>query len=613
MSSGASDDGGNMDYIERIQKACDQGLICRDSRQNLSIWLKGDEYASFREELHRLIDNGNWEELDDRFYTIIEFGTGGRRGTRGAGTNRINSRTIAESAQGLASYIFDHGDPSKGVVVTFDTRHSSKEYAQTVCEVLAGNGIRTFTYDSPRSTPQLSFSIRHLKTQAGCMISASHNPPSDNGIKVSWDDGGQVIPPHDKGIIARVTAVKTIRRMVFQEALESGLITIVGDELDNAYMQALETLSLSRRRQARIAFSPLHGVGATNVVKLLERLGFTLITVPEQMKPDPDFSTVKDRLPNPELPAAMERVTQIAAMTGADLAMASDPDADRIGATIPCPGWLHPDEWLFLNGNQIGALLLDHVVTRLRESNTMPPHPVVIKTIVTTNLLNAICREYKIEIIDNLLVGFKYIAETTGLLPAEKTLIFQTEESHGYNRGLFVRDKDAAPAALHLAELASEAKSVDRTVFNRLNDLYRRYGLFVEHTRSVYYHGKSGHETMQHIMEILRNNPPAMIGDRLVHHVIDRATNTIKAPDGTQVGTIDQHRGNVMQFCFDSDGWSRLTARPSGTEPKIKFYAQLWMPLPPLVTDQDIYAHRDELIREANLLIDDVAAMDNDA
>ena len=440
------------------------------------------------------------------------------------------------------------------------------------------------------------------------MISASHNPPSDNGIKVSWEDGGQVIPPHDTGIITRVTQVKEIRRMDLDDARAKGLVRTVGEDLDEPYMTALESLSLSRRRQAKVAFSPLHGVGATNVVKLLERLGFNMVTVLDQMKADPDFSTVKNRLPNPELPAAMERVTQIAAKTGADIALASDPDADRIGATIPCPQWAAPGGWLFLNGNQIGALILDHVVKRLRDSNQMPAHPVVIKTIVTTNLLNAICRAAGIEVIDNLLVGFKYIAETTAALPANKTLVFQTEESHGYNRGTFVRDKDAAPAALHLAELASELKSGNRSIFDHLNDLYRRHGLFVEHTRSVYYHGKSGQETMNRIMEMLRNQPPAMIGDRLVHHVIDRASNTIKTPDGSLTGRIDQHTGNVMQFCFDADGWNRLTARPSGTEPKIKFYAQLWKPLPALITDREIKAEQDGLIREANILIDDVAA-----
>ena len=302
------------------KKALDQGLLCEDSFHNLSKWLTGEEYSSFQDELHKLIDDGNWKELDDRFYKIIEFGTGGRRGARGAGTNRINNRTIAESAQGLASYIFDHGDPALGVAVTYDTRHSSRDYARTVCEVLAGNGIKTFTYNAPRSTPQLSFTIRYLHAQAGCMISASHNPPSDNGIKVSWDDGGQVIPPHDKGIISRVTQVKKIKRIDYELAMKRGMITILGDTMDDEYMKALETLVLSEKRTALVAYSPLHGVGATNVVKLLERLNFNLISVPEQLIPDPDFTSVKNHLPNPELPAAMEKVTELAASAGADLA-----------------------------------------------------------------------------------------------------------------------------------------------------------------------------------------------------------------------------------------------------------------------------------------------------
>jgi phosphoglucomutase len=595
---------GIMDYLDHVKDAFQRNLLSIETFHRLSTWLTDDEFAPFRSEIHSLIDRREWEELDDRFYTIIEFGTGGRRGSRGAGSNRINSRTIAESAQGLASYIFENGDPSRGVAVTFDTRHKSENFARTVCEVLAGNAIPSFIYASPRSTPQLSFTIRHLKAQAGCMISASHNPPSDNGIKVSWEDGGQVIPPHDKGIIRKVMETARIHRKDFDSGVKEGLISFLGDEVDNAYLAALETVSLSERRNARVVFSPLHGVGATNVVSLLQRLKYTVTTVPEQMIPDPDFSTVKNRLPNPELPAAMEKVTALAAEIHADLALASDPDADRIGATIPCPSWRDPSGWLFLNGNQIGALILDHVINRLEQTHAMPARPVVIKTIVTTELLNAICEKHGIDIIDDLLVGFKYIAETIACLPADKTPIFQTEESHGYNRGLFVRDKDAAPAALHLAELASELKAENRTVFDKLMDLYRTYGLYVEHTRSVFYPGQSGREKMNRIMEILRNNPPDTIRNRPVHHTIDRASNMIKNSRGIIIGTIQQHTGNVMQFCFDADGINRLTARPSGTEPKIKFYAQLRETLPESITDPDIETRRRSLVAEADHLID---------
>lgn len=600
-----------MNINDTVKAAVENGDLSRESMTHLMRWLTGSDYAEFRPELERLIDEGNWSELDDRFYKIIEFGTGGRRGMRGAGTNRINSRTIAESAQGLADYIHATGDPSRGVAVTFDTRHGSREYARTVCEVLAGNKIPAFTYETPRSTPQLSFTIRHLKTQAGCMISASHNPPSDNGIKVSWEDGGQVIPPHDKGIIDRVTRVTDIRRRDFAEAAAEGTIKILGEGYDEAYMQALETLVLSRHRDARIAYSPLHGVGATNVVKLLQRLNYDLVTVPSQMVPDPDFSTVKNRLPNPELPEAMEAVTALARETGADIAMASDPDSDRIGATIPCPSWLSADGWLFLTGNQIGALLLDHVVKRLTATEQMPEHPVVIKTIVTSELLNAICDAHNIQIIDDLLVGFKYIAEATEALSPKQTLIFQTEESHGYNRGVFVRDKDSAPAAMHLAELASELKAAGRTVFDALMDLYRRHGLFMELTRSVYYKGKAGREVMDGIMQRLRSNPPDAIDTRSVVRIIDRKTNTVQTTDGRVVDTIDQHTGNVMQFYFDASGRNRITARPSGTEPKIKFYAQLWNPVPSAASDREIEALRKEMICEADRLIDGIAAAES--
>jgi len=395
--------------------------------------------------------------------------------------------------------------------------------------------------------------------------------------------------------------------MNFDEAVDSGLITILGTETDDAYMQALETLVLSDKRDAKIVYSPLHGVGATNVVKLFNRLNYNLVTVEEQMTPDPDFTTVKNQLPNPELPAAMEKATELARAENADLAMASDPDSDRIGATIPCPDWKEPGGWLFLNGNQIGALILDHIVNRLSQQDELPAKPVVIKTIVTSQLLNSICDEHNIDIIDNLLVGFKYIAESTGLLPEDKTLIFQTEESHGYNRGLFVRDKDSAPAAMHLAELASEQKAVNGTVFDKLNDLYRKHGLFVEYTRSVYYEGKSGRETMNRIMDSIRSDPPKTISSRSVVKVIDRLTNEIKTPEGDVIGKIDQHKGNVMQFYFDEQGKNRITARPSGTEPKIKFYAQLWQPLAKDVSDQEIEVVRQNILKQANDLIDFVA------
>lgn len=597
-----------MDYLDHVKDAFQKKLLSIETFLRLSTWLTEAEYEPYYHEIHRLIDKREWEELDDRFYTIIEFGTGGRRGTRGAGSNRINNHTIAESAQGLASYIFESGDPSRGVVVMFDTRHCSEDFARTVCEVLAGNGIPSFIAPSPRSTPQLSFTIRYLRAQAGCMISASHNPPTDNGIKVSWDDGGQVVPPHDNRIIEKVLETETIRRKDFDTGVKEGLIKILGDEIDDAYLASLETLSLSAKRDAKIVYSPLHGVGATNVAALLQRLKFNLQTVPEQMVPDPDFSTVPDQLPNPELPNAMKTVTALAAETNADLAIASDPDADRIGATIPCPTWRDPSGWLFLTGNQIGALILDHVIKKLRQNNRMPAKPVVIKTVVTTEILNAICKKHNIEIIDNLLVGFKYIAETIARLPSDKTPIFQMEESHGFNRGLFVRDKDAASAALDLAELASELKEESRTLFDKLMELYRTYGLYVEHTRSVFYPGKSGRKKMNHIMERLRNNPPEKVGSRTVHHTIDRASNMIKNNRGIILGTIQQHTGNVIQFCFDADRTNRLTARPSGTEPKIKFYAQLWEPLPTSIDDREIDGIRRKLVDEANSLIDILAS-----
>lgn len=594
--------------IEAIDRALDAGKICSESHTNLRRWLSNQAFQDYWPEIERMINANLWKELDDSFYRIIEFGTGGRRGPRGVGPNRINLRTIGESAQGLADYIHEVGTPAKGVVVAFDSRHMSREFASEISRILAANKIPVFLYREPRSTPQLSFSIRQLQTQAGCMISASHNPPQDNGIKVSWADGGQILPPHDTGIIQKVLKVDVIKTTDFENALLNGNIRLLNDDMDAEYLKNLQSLSLSDNRSARIAYSPLHGVGTTNVVKLLTSLGFDLVTVPEQMRPDPDFTTVKNHLPNPELPDAMEQVTALAQHTNAAVAMASDPDADRLGATIPCPVFADPSGWLFLNGNQIGALLLEHVLRRLKARNDLPIGATVIKTIVTTELLDAICATYHTDVIKDLLVGFKYIAEVINQLPPDKHMVFATEESHGYNRGLFVRDKDSAPAAMHLAELACDLAAQNKTIYSHLNDMYRQYGYFYEGTKSVYYPGKSGLEIMLNLMESLRQKPPTQIAGTPVFRVIDRKTNQIKDPLTSKViGSVNQHTGNVMIFHFDESGRNRVTARPSGTEPKIKFYAQLWEPIPPDIDDLNLERIKSEMCERAAKIIQAVS------
>ncbi|MBN1552106.1 phospho-sugar mutase [bacterium] len=597
-----------MDILSEIERAFNEKKLCKESVENLKKWITKPEFKEYREAIEEKVKQNAWEELDDCFYKIIEFGTGGRRGSRGIGPNRINLRTIGESAQGLADYIHEIGSPSKGVVIAYDTRHGSLEFAREVAQILAANNIPAFFYPSPRSTPQLSFSIRYLHTQAGCMISASHNPPSDNGIKVSWADGGQVLPPHDQGIIKRVQKVTRINRIPFDQATRDGKIKLLDKTIDTAYLNCLQSLSLSDSRRAKIAYTPLHGVGNTNVVPLLSSLNFNLVTVQEQMVPDPDFSSVKNRLPNPELPAAMEKVTQLADLSKASVAMASDPDADRLGATVPCPEFVNPSRWLFLTGNQIGILILDHVLRQMTLKNILPEQPVLIKTIVTTEMLDALCKEYNVEVIKDLLVGFKYIAEVTESLPPEKTVIFTTEESHGYNRGTFVRDKDSAPAALHLAELASELAEKNKTIYQHLNDLYRKYGYYSEVTRSIYYPGKSGLETMLSIMSALRKNPPKTIGPYSVHHVIDRTVNEIRdISTGEIIGRIHQHCGNVLTFTFNASGKNRITVRPSGTEPKIKFYSQLWQAVSDTITDEDLETVKTSLNTQANTLIEAIS------
>lgn len=434
------------------------------------------------------------------------------------------------------------------------------------------------------------------------MISASHNPPADNGIKISWEDGGQVLPPHDEGIISNVTKVKTIQRMDFQAAKNSGKIKILDNTIDKIYLNKIKALSLSNARDAIIAYSPLHGVGSTNVVPLLEELNFKLITVADQMVPDPEFSTVKNQLPNPELIEAMEEVTRVAANHNAALAMASDPDADRLGATVPCPKNVDPSGWMFLTGNQIGTLILSYILHKQR--GNIPANATVITTIVTTEMISALCRQYGVEIKKDLLVGFKYIAETTKALLPEKEIIFTCEESHGYNRGTFVRDKDSAPPALYMAELASELQQDGLSIYNYLNNLYRKYGYFCEVTQSIYYHGKKGLDTMLEIMNNLRTQPPENIADFQVKNIIDRSVNEIRdSKTGDIIGRIEQHKGNVMVFNLSDNGINRVTVRPSGTEPKIKFYAQLWTPVETDITDHDLEQIKKDTFKKAESVI----------
>ncbi len=569
--------------LPAIDAALRDGKLNAEAHRYLKKWATGAAYAGFHAEIARLSEAGSWNELAESFGEVLPFGTGGRRGPMGVGPNRINTRTIGESAQGLATYLLKSlaetggaaADKRPSVVIAFDTRNGSLEFARQVAGIFAGNGIAARLFDGPRSTPELSFAVRHLSADAGVVISASHNPPGDNGFKAYWSDGGQVVPPHDRRIIDEVVRVEAFHEKPAAAARAEGLLGDVGAAVDEAYASYTAGLAPGRERDLSIVFTPLHGTGTTSVWPSLLRAGFEkLRAVEEQWAPDGDFPGVPGRSPNPENPAALEAGTALARRHGADLVLASDPDADRLGVVV-----FHGGEPVFLNGNQIGILLLEHVVESLAARGGIPSGAVVYKTLVTTDLIDRICGRRNIALDGDLLVGFKYIAEKIRALPDPDLFLFGTEESHGYLRGAAVRDKDAAQAAVILCDRAAAAKARGRTLVDDLDVIYRREGYYRELSKGMVFGGPDGGgrgiETMRALMASLRKDPPRAIGSEAVVSVVDRENASIRDPrTGEQTGTVEGAQGNVLVFRLASTP-DRVTIRPSGTEPKVKIYVQV--------------------------------------
>ncbi|MEK7189940.1 MAG: phospho-sugar mutase, partial [Patescibacteria group bacterium] len=496
--------------LEKLDELKGRGLV-DSSFVNIKKWLGSEEYAEFHSEIQALIEAGNVTELNEAFFQVIPFGTGGRRGKMGAGCNRINSRTIAESAQGVADYLVECFTPNearaRGVVITYDVRHNSEKFAKVAAEVFVANGFKVYFYNGVRSTPQISFTIRNKKAIAGAMISASHNPPSDNGIKVYWDTGGQVVPPHDGKIIAKVNNVGRIEKYDFDKALSNGKIIMLGEELDEAYQQTVAKLSLSNERDAHIVFTPLHGCASTSFLPVLRHAGFSRIDVVElQMPFDPEFSAVANHIPNPEVPISLDLATRQARESGADLIVASDPDADRIG--VVSRESLANNNYIFLNGNQIGVLLFDYITKQRKATGSLPEHGVLIKTIVTTDLLAKIAEANNLDVITDLPVGFKYIANAMDTRLVGREFVFGTEESHGYLYGDYCRDKDGAIAALLICEYAALLKKQGRTLFEQLEFIKKEYGYFREILQAIYFSGMDGMDKMLKIMAELRADFP---------------------------------------------------------------------------------------------------------
>ena len=540
-------------------------------------YIEQEQNSIFRSEIEQLLADDNTAELSDRFYTDLEFGTGGLRGVIGGGFNRMNNLVVSRATEGLARYVMANaGTDSPKAVIGHDSRRYSREFTLQAALVFAAHGIKTYLFEDLRPTPQVSFAVRELGATVGIMVTASHNPPEYNGYKVYWNDGAQVVAPHDAGIIAEVQKVKgAVAALAKQEALDAGLLEYLDKDFDRKFFDmALDNVVSPQLFQKygqdlKIVFTPLHGVGAYPVEAVLNRLGVPVIPVPEQREPDGEFPTVK--FPNPEEAAALDLGLALAKSRGADILMGTDPDADRLGIAVP-----DGDNWVLLNGNQLGVLLVDYVFSARKANGSLPETPVFANTVVTTELQNRIAENFGAETYRTL-TGFKHIAGIIRSLeqnPGTGTFIMGDEESYGFMFGTRVRDKDAVSAVLLTAEMTLYHRVSGKTVMQRLREIYREYGWYREILVSRYFKGQAGLAIMQGLMEQLRNSPPRKLGGTAVTAVKDYQTGeTIDPADASRVKNINLPSSNVLQFIGD-DG-TVVSARPSGTEPKIKFYASV--------------------------------------
>jgi phosphoglucomutase/phosphomannomutase len=572
--------------LDAIAAARAAGTITEHSAAAMRDWLTQPRYAEFAGELATRIERGLWKELDDAFWTVIPFGTGGRRGTMyPVGSNAINDRTIGESAQGLADYVRSTLAPGQTptCAIAHDTRHRSDHFAKLCTEVLLAAGFKVFFLRGVRSTPELSFAVRHTHSLCGIMVTASHNPPTDNAVKVYWAGGVQVLPPHDKGIIDRVMKVETVARQPFDEGVAAGRVLFVEEEVDAAFVKAVLLQSAPGPRDISILYSPLHGVGATAVVPVLEGAGFRRLRVygPHE-KPDGDFPNVPGHVANPENPAVLTGPIEEAKARGDDLVMASDPDCDRLGAAAPltrAPG----AAWATFTGNQLCALLCEQAIHGRKVRGEARPGDYVVTTIVTSGLVRRIAESHGLSVDDTQLVGFKWICAAVDQHGPER-FVFGTEESHGYVAGTHVRDKDAAVAALLMAEQTAALKAAGRSPHELLDDLFVKHGCHVERTINVMLPGATGMGRMKEIMAALRATPPTSFGGLDVVRTRDQAGLQTWTPGATPTG-YPGVKSDVVLFDLAGPGAGTLAtdgrfpplgnavaARPSGTEPKIKFY-----------------------------------------
>ncbi len=544
-------------------------------KDEYQFWLT-DAYfdASTKEEL-KSIENDE-KEIEDRFYKELEFGTGGLRGVIGAGTNRMNVYTVRKATQGLANYIIKQGGEKKGVAIAYDSRFMSPEFADEAALCLAANGIKAYVFDALRPTPELSFALRTLGCISGIVVTASHNPPEYNGYKVYWEDGAQVTAPKDKEIITEVknvTDYHTVKTMDKKEAMEAGLYQVIGKEIDDAYMAELKKqiihpeIITEMAEEIKIVYTPFNGTGNVPVRRILSELGFkNVYVVPEQEMPDPKFTTLE--YPNPEDPKAFTLALKLAKEKNADIVLATDPDADRLGiyALDTKSG-----EYVPFTGNMSGMLIADYILRERTNTNTMPANPAMVKTIVTTNMADVIAKTYNVKLIE-VLTGFKFIGEQIKLFEqtGSNHYVFGLEESYGCLAGTHARDKDAIVAVMCLCEVAAWCKKHGKTVWDQMLEMYEKYGYFKEDLYTITLKGIDGSKQIAAIMDGLRKNPPKAFGDLSVVSMRDYESGKVLNPETGEESETGLPKSNVLYFDLTNDSW--CCARPSGTEPKIKFY-----------------------------------------
>ncbi|MCD7841483.1 MAG: phospho-sugar mutase [Lachnospiraceae bacterium] len=547
-----------MDYMEVYEKWCTDPYFDEATRQELKI-IRDDE-----------------KEIEDRFYRQLKFGTGGLRGVIGAGTNRMNVYTVRQATQGLADYILNMDGAAKGVAIAYDSRRMSPEFAKEAALCLNANGIQTYLFESLRPTPELSFTVRQLHCIAGIVITASHNPAEYNGYKVYWEDGAQITPPHDKNIlvcVAKVTDFSRVKTMDEQAAKAAGLFHIIGKEMDDLYMEQLKGQSIhpeiipDMAKDIRIVYTPLHGTGNKPVRRVLAELGFTQVyVVPEQEEPDGNFTTVP--YPNPEDPNAWTLALKQAKEVDADLMLATDPDADRLGV---CVKDTKTGEYISFTGNMSGTLIAEYILRERTKTGTMPENPALVETIVTTDMVKAVAADYGVKLIE-VLTGFKYIGEQIKFFEENHTYqyVFGLEESYGCLAGTYARDKDACVAVMMLCEAAAFYKKQGKTLWDAMLDLYEKYGYFKEGLATVTLKGLDGAKQIQERMAAFRGNPPKQLGGLKVEALRDYQSGLRTEIETGVTEPTGLPQSDVLYFELENNAW--CCVRPSGTEPKIKYY-----------------------------------------